>query len=65
MGCELEAAVERQLAGFERAAVLFPLGLILVVDAGDVAEAGDAGGQQVAALPEIVAIAEVHALRDA
>ena len=51
---------ERQLAGFQRAAILLPLGLVLIVHARDVAEAGDAGGQQVAAVPQVVAVAEVH-----
>ena len=51
------------LAGFQRAAVLFPFGLILVVHAGNVAKARDASGDQVAALPEVVAVAEVAAQR--
>ena len=46
-----EGTVQRQLACFERAAVVFPLRLVLVVHARDMSEAGDAGGEQIAAAP--------------
>ena len=48
----------------QRLNVVFPLRLVLVVHARDVAEAGDAGGQQVGALPQVVAIAEVDLVAD-
>ena len=51
---------QRQLAALERADVAGPLGLVLIVHARDVPEAGHAGGQQIAAVPQIVAVAEVH-----
>ncbi len=53
--------MQRQSPLFQQGlSVTRPLGMILIVDAGNVPETGHARGQQIGTQPQVVAVAEVH-----